>query len=79
MSITYEHNITQRFSVLREAKRIQRETSPAQLLLLSWGLQDTFLFGGAFVTFHSAWEYLHRAIATARKQTKAVVQFTIHK
>lgn len=42
---------------------------PVQLLLLSWWPQDTVLFAGAFVVFHSAWEYLHRTTAEGTQQT----------
>lgn len=34
-----------------------------QLLLFAWCSQDTVLFAGAFVAFHSAWECLHRTTA----------------
>lgn len=42
---------------------------PVQLLLLSWGLQDTVPFACAFVVFHSAWQYLHMTTAEGRQQT----------
>lgn len=41
---------------------------PAQLLLLSWGPQDTVLFAVFLVVFHSACEYLHRATMAKEKQ-----------
>lgn len=43
---------------------------PVQLLLLSWGPQDTVLFAVSLVVFHSAREYLHR-VTTGQKPNQS--------
>lgn len=43
---------------------------PVQLLLLSWGPQDTVLFAASLVVFQSAREHLHR-VTTGQKPNKS--------